>query len=106
MLYATMAIAAWIGVKEFGWRNSKGLIGLYLAQLTVNVLWSVFFFGMHLGGVALVVAITLCVAVVATTVAMYRTRRAAGVLLLPYAVWVTFAAALTRAVWSRNPSLL
>ncbi|MEO7474130.1 MAG: tryptophan-rich sensory protein, partial [Gemmatimonadales bacterium] len=36
----------------------------------------------------------------------WRVRRLAAGLLLPYLVWVTFAAALTYAVWRRNPELL
>ena len=41
-----------------------------------------------------------------TTAAFWRARRLAGALLLPYLAWVTLAAALTYAIWRRNPGLL
>ena len=44
--------------------------------------------------------------IAATTAAFWRIRRVAGLLLLPYLAWVSFASVLTWAVWQRNPGLL
>ncbi|TFH64600.1 MAG: tryptophan-rich sensory protein, partial [Gemmatimonadales bacterium] len=41
-----------------------------------------------------------------TVRAFWRARRLAGVLMLPYLAWVTFATALTYALWQRNPAVL
>jgi len=41
-----------------------------------------------------------------TAIAFWRVQRAAALLLAPYLAWVTFAIALTYAVWQRNPGLL
>jgi tryptophan-rich sensory protein len=44
--------------------------------------------------------------ILATVLSFWRVRPLAGALLLPYLLWVSFAGALTFAVWQRNPSLL
>ena len=44
--------------------------------------------------------------ILATSVAFWRVRPAAGALLLPYLAWVSFAAVLTLAMWQRNPGVL
>jgi tryptophan-rich sensory protein len=44
--------------------------------------------------------------VVATALAFARVRVLAAVLLLPYLAWITFATALTRAVWKANQEQL
>jgi tryptophan-rich sensory protein len=46
------------------------------------------------------------VLVATTMVAFWRIRPLAGILLLPYLLWVGFATALTFAVWRLNPGLL
>jgi tryptophan-rich sensory protein len=51
--------------------------------------------------------VLLLLALIALTVAAFwRIRRLAALLLLPYLAWVAFAAALTWAVWQRNPAVL
>lgn len=44
--------------------------------------------------------------IAATLVAFWRVRPLAGALLIPYLLWVSYASALTLAVWRRNPDLL
>lgn len=48
----------------------------------------------------------LWVLIACTMMAFPRIRPLAGILLLPYLAWVTFASALTLAVWRLNPHLL
>jgi benzodiazapine receptor len=50
--------------------------------------------------------LVLLVLIVATVVAFWRSSRLAALLLVPYLLWVSFASALTWAVWQRNPGLL
>ena len=72
----------------------------------LNALWTWLFFRWHLGWVALAEIVVLWALLLFTTAAFWRARRLAGALLLPYLAWVTFAAALTYAVWRRNLGLL
>ena len=106
VLYLLMAIAAWLVVRARGWPDAGPAISLYLIQLAFNALWTWLFFRWRLGGIALLEILVLWNLVLVTTRAFWRTRRVAGLLLLPYLAWVSFAAALTYAVWRRNPGLL
>ncbi len=106
LLYAMMAIAAWLVWRERGWRNAQPALTLYLLQLAVNALWSWLFFGWKLGALAFVDILVLITLVCATIVAFARIHRGAAVMLLPYLVWISFASALNFAVWRANPGLL
>jgi tryptophan-rich sensory protein len=50
--------------------------------------------------------VVLWLLIAATIVAFSRHSRVAAALLVPYLAWVTFASALTFAVWRLNPTLL
>lgn len=105
-LYLMMAVAAWLVVRAQGWARARPAIALYALQLALNALWTWLFFRWHLGAVAMIEILVLWVLVLLTAWLFWRARRLAGLLLLPYLAWVGFAAALTYAVWRRNPGLL
>jgi len=106
VLYLLMAVAAWAVWRERGAAGRRTALGLFLAQLGVNALWSWLFFAWHRGALALADVLLLLGLVAATAVAFWRIRPAAGLLLLPYLAWIVFASALTWAVWQANPLLL
>jgi translocator protein len=106
LLYACMAVAAWLVWRTPGARAVRGALVLYVIQLSLNALWSWFFFRWRAGGWALLEILALWAVLLATLVRFWRVRPISGVLLVPYIAWVSFAAALTAAVWRRNPGLL
>lgn len=106
VLYALMALAAWLVWRQGGWRAAAPALALYLLQLALNVLWSWLFFGWKQGALAFADIALLLALIVATMVAFHRVRPAAAWLLLPYLAWVTFASALNYAVWQANPAVL
>lgn len=106
ILYALMGIAAWLVWRVGGFRAARTALTLFLVQLVVNALWSWLFFGWHLGGAAFADIVLLWVLIIATLVAFWRVRPLAGVLLIPYLLWVSFASALNYSVWQLNPQLL
>jgi translocator protein len=106
VLYLLMALAAWMVWRERGFAHAPAALTLFLIQLVVNALWSWLFFAWHLGAWAFADIVLLIVLIVATTIAFWRVRVLAGVLLLPYLAWVLFAAALNYRVWQLNPNLL
>jgi tryptophan-rich sensory protein len=75
-------------------------------QLALNALWSWLFFGWHRGALAFADILVLWTLIVATSVAFWRIKPLAGVLLVPYLLWVSFASALNYAVWQLNPQVL
>ncbi|HDS1123143.1 TPA: tryptophan-rich sensory protein [Stenotrophomonas maltophilia] len=106
LLYAMMAVAAWLVWRERGWRGARPALTLYLVQLAVNALWSWLFFGWKLGALAFADILVLIVLVCATIFGFLRIQRAAAILLLPYLAWISFASALNFAVWRANPGVL
>jgi tryptophan-rich sensory protein len=106
LLYLMMGIAAWLVWREHGFRKARTALSLFLIQLAVNALWSWLFFVWRLGAAAFVEILILWTLILCTALAFWRVRPLAGALLLPYLAWVTFASALTYAVWQRNPALL
>lgn len=81
------------------WRADSGpertlALGLFVAQMAVNVAWTPTFFKAQNLALALGVIVALLLLVVPTTVAFWRIRRRAGLLVVPYLLWVAFAAVL------------
>lgn len=105
-LYVLMGIAAWLVWSERGLVGAGGALGLFVLQLVLNALWTWIFFAWHRGALALAEIVLLWLVILATLVAFWRIRPLAGVLLLPYLSWVSFATALTAAVWRLNPAAL
>ncbi len=105
-LFALMGIAAWLVWREGGFRKTRTALTLFLVQLVVNALWSWLFFAWHLGAFALIDLIVLWLLIVATLVAFWRVKPLAGVLLVPYLLWVSFAGFLNYTVWQLNPQIL
>ena len=97
-LYVLMAVAAWRVWRKAGLRP----LGLYAMQLALNGAWSFIFFGAHAVGAALAEIALLLALVLATMGSFWGKDRIAGLLFLPYAGWVLFAAVLNAAIWRLN----
>ena len=106
ILYALMGIAAWRVSRTGGFAAHRAVLALFVAQLAVNALWSWLFFAWRLGGWAFVDIVLLWGLVAATLVGFSRVHWLAGALLLPYLLWLTFAAALNYSIWRVNPHVL
>lgn len=103
VLYAMMGIAAWLVWRQAGLRGAAVGLGLFFVQLVVNVLWPVLFFAFQEFGWAALDIVALLLLILATTRAFLDHSRTAALLLLPYAVWVGYAASITIAVWFMQP---
>jgi translocator protein len=106
VLYALMGIAAWLVWRTRGFANARTALVLYLVQLGFNALWTWLFFAWQLGALAFAEIVVLWALIVATIVAFWRVRPLAGALLLPYLLWVSFAAALSFSIWQMNPEVM
>ena len=101
ILYTMMGIALWLLLRA-GWGEARWAILLFAAQLLLNALWTPVFFRWHEIGWALAVVVAMEVLIVATIGAAWPVSRPAGVLLLPYAMWVGFASVLNATIWRLN----
>lgn len=108
VLYLLMAIAAWRVQRAAGQNRSgaRAELTLYVLQLGFNALWTWLFFAWHQGASAFGEILVLWLLIAATIVAFWRRDRWAGLLLVPYICWVSFATCLCYSVWQRNPTLL
>lgn len=102
ILYVLMGIAAWMMWKmksvsiygtEFTW---------FFVQLILNALWSWIFFGEHLISTGLAEILLLWVSIIFTVLLFWNRNRTAGILLIPYLIWVSYASALNFAIWQLN----
>lgn len=75
---------------------------MFIVQLVVNFFWSLIFFNLQAYGLALLWLVLLWVLVLGMIVLFFRVDPAAGLLQIPYLLWVTFAAVLNFAVWRLN----
>lgn len=106
LLYLMMGIAAWLVWRQAGFNNARTALTLYIMQLIFNALWSWTFFAWHQGSFSFMVIVFLWLLVAATLYQFWKINRSAGVLLMPYLLWLTYAGALNLVVWQMNPSLL
>lgn len=106
ILFFTMAVAAWlVWRKEVEGRSVKPALLLFFAQLILNVLWSALFFGVLRPGLALAEIVPFWLLILATMYSFARINRWAGLLLVPYLVWVLYAAVLNGSIWWLNRGL-
>ena len=101
-LYAMMAAAAWLVWQRGGFAAQRRPLGLFLVQLTLNAAWTPLFFGQHWPGVAFAEILLLWLAIAVTLAAFRRVSHVAAWLLVPYLVWVSFAAVLNFTLWRLN----
>ena len=104
ILYVLMAIAAWRVWRAADRDTRRGPLTLFALQLALTLGWTVVFFGLQKIGAAVATIVVLDVGVVVTTLAFRPIDRWAGLLMVPYLVWVVFATVLNIAIWRLNPT--
>ncbi|WP_372370063.1 TspO/MBR family protein [Candidatus Uabimicrobium sp. HlEnr_7] len=93
-LFLLMAISIWLIWLKREEHKIEKQITLFSIQLITNILWSTLFFGMQNPDLAFVGIIVLIIAIIATMVAFLEINKTAGYLMIPYILWVIFAAFL------------
>ncbi len=105
ILFALMGISLFLIWKSASFVTQKerrvGII-LFFVQLALNIFWSIIFFGLHNPAGAFVDIILLWFAILATIIAFAKISKPAAWLLVPYVLWVSFAAYLNFAIWMVN----
>jgi len=98
LLFGMMAVAA--SIVWLARDNEEVCCPLtgFSVQLAANLLWSVLFFGLHSPFLAFLDLLFLWVAVGVTLAQFFNVSRLAAALMVPYFVWVTFAALLNGAI--------
>lgn len=102
-LFVLMGISLYL-IWNKGLKAKKVKIALtfFGIQLTLNVLWSIIFFGLKSPLYAFMEIIILWIAILLTIFKFYRISKAAAYLLIPYLIWVSFAVVLNFLILTLN----
>lgn len=102
-LYALMGISLYLLWRQDS-KVPKVQIALFffIVQLILNVSWSMVFFGLKLPFLAFIEILLLWAAILLTIVKALKVSKTAGILLIPYILWVSFAAILNFSLWFLN----
>lgn len=107
ILYVMMGIAAFLVWKKaagFGWKDNQIAVALIIfdIQLMLNLLWSVLFFGWQSPFFAFLEIILLWFAILVTILKFKKIEKRAAYLMIPYLLWVSFAAVLNYSIMVLN----
>jgi tryptophan-rich sensory protein len=102
ILYILMGISSYIIDIKVTTNDKRTATVLYYLQLAFNFFWSFIFFNFQAYLPAFVWIIILWVLIIATTIEFYKIDKAAGILMVPYLIWVTFAAVLNFSIYLLN----
>lgn len=100
VLIGISAYRVWQKRKEIG--HFPRTAAIYFIQLILNVMWSFIFFYAHQIGVALVEIILFLIIIIINAAVFYKIDKIAGLLFIPYILWVSFAALLTGSIFKLN----
>lgn len=99
LLYLMMAVSLWrLWDKVPPSAARRTAIGLFLAQLALNAIWSPVFFGLHAIHAGLVIIAALVILLALALRAVFPLDRSAGWLLVPYLAWVCYASTLNAGI--------
>jgi len=100
-LFLLMGISLYLVWNRGARENQKAII-IFGVQLVLNILWSIIFFGLKSPGLAFLEIIILWLAILLTIISFYKISKTAGLLLVPYILWVSFALILNFSIWQLN----
>ena len=100
ILYICIAVAA---ARAAPRDDSGHAMAFFAVQIAFNTLWTPVFFGLHRMGAGMIIIVLLWAAVACTMFAFFALDFYAGVLFVPYLLWVTVASALNWSVRRLNP---
>ena len=103
LLYIMMGISAYlVWQKRDQITHLPRTIAVYLIQLVLNLFWTFLFFYAHKIGAAAIEIIALFIVILINARVFYKIDKTAGLLFIPYAIWVSFASVLTYTIYSIN----
>ena len=102
-LYLLMGVAAFLAWKKgLERRDVKIALSVFIVQLVLNTFWSIIFFGLQSPGWAFVEILVLWMTILLTIIIFAKISKPAAWLLVPYILWVSFAAYLNYSIWVLN----
>lgn len=102
LLYVAIGVAPWLVWRAAGFAGAALPLAVWAVQLALNAAWSWLFFGLRRMDLAFAEVVALWASIALMIALFLPISVTAGLLMVPYLVWVSFAAALNLAVWQRN----
>ena len=100
VLYVCMAAA---GARAASLPDGGLALAFWSMQIAFNGLWTPVFFGLKRIRLGMAIVGVLWFSVLCTLIALWQVDQIAGLLFVPYLVWVTIASALNAEIWRLNP---
>ena len=94
VLYIVMAIALFLVWSDNSQKKKLDAMLSYGFQIALNALWSIVFFGLKNPLIAIAVIVALWIMILLTIINFYKINKIAGLMLIPYILWVSFASIL------------
>jgi benzodiazapine receptor len=102
-LYILMGAALYlVWEKGFSDKKVKWAMNIFGVQLILNILWSILFFSLQNPFYAFIEILVLGLVIAANVIAFYDIDKKAGIMLIPYILWVSFATVLNYSIWRLN----
>lgn len=104
-LYTLMGVAVYLICQKkalFKKKLKKNALMFFGIQLVLNALWSIVFFGLNSISGAFIIIILLWLFILLSIIWFFKLSKSAGILLLPYILWVSFATVLNLAILLLN----
>ncbi len=102
VLYVLIAVSATLAYRDVGGPRRRLVLGLYAANLALNLAWTWIFFQGHAPVAAGIEILFLLATIMALIRLVLPYNRAAALALAPYGAWVAFATALTWTIAASN----
>ncbi len=102
ILYMMIAISGWLIYTSKSSRQRSLALVFYFGQLVLNFMWSLFFFFLKSPISGLIDILLLLLLIIFTIIYAWPVRRLASILLIPYLIWVMYAATLNAGIWWLN----
>lgn len=101
-LYIVMGYSCWRIWNTPAGKARRNALIVYGIQLFLNFWWSILFFHFQQIGLALIEIGLLWISLIVMIVQFYKLDKPAGLLQIPYILWVSFASLLTAAIYTLN----
>jgi translocator protein len=99
-LYILMGLSFFLILKQ---KNvNKKLVYIFFIQLTLNFAWSFIFFHFHALGLAFIEIILMWISILTMIISFYKVNKVAGLMNVPYLLWVSFASILNFSIYMLN----
>ncbi len=102
LLYILMGVSFAIIINQKPTVARTKAITIFIVQFVLNLCWSYIFFRTHLIGWAFIEILFIWLSILIMIISFYRIHRTAGLLQIPYFLWVSFASVLNGSIYFLN----